>query len=527
MLVQQLLENSAARWPERIALVCGLRRLTYAELDARAGSIAAALAGAGIRRGDRVVLFTENSPELVIALFAVLKAGAIFSVLHPSMKSAKLSRVLADCRPVAVITDRQRAPLVCALAQPASSVRYLLVTDGESEAVGQFPGRIDSWASATNAGVVSPPGRVIDLDLATIIYTSGSTGVPKGVMSTHANVIAATTSINEYLRNCRDDVIVDFLPLSFDYGLYQIFLAFQAGASVVLERSFVFPADAIRLMRAECVTGFPGVPTIFSMLLQSREEPYDLPALRYLTNTAANLPVSHIQRLRRIFPGATLFSMYGLTECKRVSYLPPDQLDRRPDSIGVAIPNTEVYVVDEEGSTVPADTIGELVVRGSHVMRGYWGDRDASAARFRPGPLPGETVLHTGDLVRMDEEGFLYFVSRKDDIIKSRGQKVSPKEIEQVVYACSGVVDAAVLGMPDPVIGEAIRLVLALSAGSALTERDIRLHCQSHLEDFMVPRFIEIWPSLPKTPAGKIDKLAVRERRTAGVRPLQASPVSA
>jgi acyl-CoA synthetase (AMP-forming)/AMP-acid ligase II len=326
-------------------------------------------------------------------------------------------------------------------------------------------------------------------------------------MCAHANMVAATTSINTYLRNTPDDVILDVLPLAFDYGLYQILLAFQVGARVVLEKSFAYPARTIALLEREAITGLPGVPTLFALLLKYPDLlRRELPALRYITNTAAALPTSHILELRAAFPTVRLFSMYGLSECKRVSYLPPEELDRRPSSVGIAIPNTEVYIVGEDGARLPPGEVGELVVRGSHVMRGYWRAPELSAKRFRPGPLPGETILYTGDLFRMDEDGFLYFVARTDDVIKSRGEKVSPREVENAVCQLDGVAEAAVIGVPDSLLGQAILLVVAPRAGMELSERDVRAHCARVLDDFMLPKHVEIVAELPRTANGKVDK---------------------
>jgi acyl-CoA synthetase (AMP-forming)/AMP-acid ligase II len=242
-------------------------------------------------------------------------------------------------------------------------------------------------------------------------------------------------------------------------------------------------------------------------------ERYDLSRLRYLTNTAAALPVDHIARLRAAFPGVTLYSMYGLTECKRVSYLPPAELDRRPDSVGIPIPNTEVWVVDEAGALLPPGAVGELVVRGAHVMRGYWNNPEATARTFRPGRFPGELVLYTGDLFRMDEDGFMYFVGRKDDIIKCRGEKVSPREVENALYALPAIAEAAVIGVPDEVLGEAVRAVIVPVEGAALTEREVIAHCRRRLEDYMVPSQIEFRDALPKTSSGKIAKNLLRPAR--------------
>jgi acyl-coenzyme A synthetase/AMP-(fatty) acid ligase len=276
-----------------------------------------------------------------------------------------------------------------------------------------------------------------------------------------------------------------------------------------LERSFAYPAAILKRMEEERVTGLPGVPTIFAILLKMDLSPYDLSSLRYLTNTGAALPPSRIQELRQKFPWVTVYSMYGLTETKRTLYLPPDQLDQRIGSVGIAIPGTEVWIEDEAGNRLGPGEIGELVARGRHVMRGYWGDPQASAERYRPGPLPGERLCYTGDLFRMDEEGYLYFIGRKDDIIKSRGEKVAPKEVENVLYNLPGVIESAVIGVPDPIMGEAVK-AFVVPDGVELTEAEVLAHCRAHLEDFMMPKYVEIRDELPKTSSGKIKKTGLK-----------------
>jgi acyl-CoA synthetase (AMP-forming)/AMP-acid ligase II len=304
-----------------------------------------------------------------------------------------------------------------------------------------------------------------------------------------------------------EDVIMCALPLAFDYGLYQILMGFMVGATVVLERSFSFPMKILETMASEAVTVFPGVPTMFSMIMGLNNlSQFDLRRLRMITNTAAALSERHIQELRALFPRATLFSMYGLTECKRVTYLPPDQLDIRPTSVGRGMPNEEVWLVDEQGKRLPNGSTGELVIRGSNVMRGYWEKPEHTARRLKLGPNPGEMVLYSGDLFRTDEEGFLYFVARKDDIIKSRGEKVSPKEVENVLYGLDGVQDATVVGVPDEMLGQAIKAFVVLRPGCKYSEKDVIRHCQGRLESFMVPKHVTIVPELPKTDTGKIKK---------------------
>jgi long-chain acyl-CoA synthetase len=350
-----------------------------------------------------------------------------------------------------------------------------------------------------------PPRINIDLDLACLVYTSGSSGEPKGVMCDHSNVVFATSSIIEYLQNDEDDVVLSVIPMSFDYGLYQVLMVFKFRGTLILERGFAYPAMILKRIAEERVTGFPLVPTIMARLLQMDLDACNFSSVRYVTNTAAALPPSHIMEFRKKFPHVSIMSMYGLTETKRTLYLPPDQIDVRPGSVGVAIPGTEVWLEDEKGGRLGPNTVGELVVRGRHVMRGYWNDPGATAARYRPGQLPGERICYSGDLFRMDSEGYFYFVGRKDDIIKSRGEKVAPKEIENVLYMLPGVVEAAVIGVPDSILGEAIKAFL-VCPGAALTVREVLAHCRTYLEDFMLPKYVEFRDELPKTPSGKIRK---------------------
>jgi len=505
MLVQDFLQNSAERFPDKTALICGQRRLTYAEIEAQANRLAHALIAHGVQRGDRAVIYLPNSVEMVVAIFGVLKAAGTFVVVNHSTKRDKLAYILNNCRAAAMFTSDRNASLAAELHKVVPSLKFTVLsgkraaTAAETDALHAFDDLLSAYPATR------PPCPTIDQDIACLIYTSGSTGDPKGVVEGHNNVVFASGSIIQYLENVPDDIVINVLPLSFDYGLYQLLMVFRFGGTLVLERSFAYPAAILKKMAAERVTGFPGVPTIFAILLQMDLSPYDLSHLRYITNTAAALPPSHITEIRHKFPWATLYSMYGLTETKRTLYLPPEQLDVRPGSVGVAIPGTEVWIENEEGERAGPGEIGELVIRGSHVMRGYWENPEATAERYRPGPTPGERILYSGDLFQMDEEGYLYFVSRKDDIIKSRGEKVSPKEIENVLYGLQGVIEAAVIGVPDPILGQAIKAFVVLE-DAGLTEKDILRHCRSHLEDIMVPQQVEIRDSLPKTSSGKIKK---------------------
>lgn len=513
MQLEAFLENSARRFPDKTALVCADQRLTYAQIEQQCNQLAHALLAQGVQRGERVAIYLENSVEAVVSIFAILKAGAVFMMINPTTKVDKLTYVLNNSSARALITHSHKLASLRDCWDQTPHLQNVIAVGMKETAEAGCPKRLADWddlleqhAQATNP----PPKQCIDIDLVALIYTSGSTGNPKGVMMTHLNMVSACTSITTYLENVPEDIILDVLPLSFDYGLYQVPMAFKLGATLVLERSFAYPAATMQKVVQEKITGLPIVPTILAILLRMDLTQYDLSSLRYISNTGAALPTEHISKLRQVSPHVRIYSMYGLTECKRVSYLPPDEIDARPASVGKAMPNTEVFIVDDEGNRVGPGEVGQLVVRGANVMKGYWQLPEETDQMLKPGPLPGEKVLYTGDLFKTDADGYLYFVGRTDDIIKSRGEKVSPKEIENVLYSLEGVAEAAVLGIADPVLGEAIKAVIELENGAHLTDKQVRAHCARHLEDFMVPKIVEFREMLPKNPAGKIDKLQLK-----------------
>ncbi|MCC6640533.1 MAG: AMP-binding protein [Deltaproteobacteria bacterium] len=513
MLLESFLERSAARVPDRVALVCGERRVTYADLERRANALANALIAEGVARGDRVLVQLGSREEAAIAIFGALKAGAVFSVVHPTTKPGQVRHLLRDC---------EARALVCGADQPldattagATALRLVITVGDVAKPLDALGLRVLRFSDLVTGSFTAPKKRCIDIDLAALVYTSGSTGLPKGVMLTHLNMVAAATSITTYLENTEDDVVFSCLPLSFDYGLYQLLMVCRMGARLVLEPSFAYPHAMLQRIVREGVTGLPIVPTMSAILLQRDLSAYDLSKLRYVTNTAAALPVDHIARLRRALPGVRIYSMYGLTECKRVAYLPPEEIDRRPGSVGKAMPNVEAYVVDESGARLGPGEIGELVVRGSNVMKGYWGMPAETDAVLRPGPLPGERVLHTGDLFRTDDDGYLTFVGRRDEMIKSRGEKVSPREVETAIHALAGVAQVTVIGVPDPVLGEAIAAFVVAREGAEVTAAGVRAHCAKSLEEFKVPGRVTLLDALPLRPSGKVDRRALIERSEA------------
>jgi amino acid adenylation domain-containing protein len=508
-LVHHFLEHSAKRFPDKTALVCGEERLTYGQVNAKANRLARHLIASGLRRKDRVAIFLDTSLEAVISVFGALKAGGIFLMLSPTMKAKKLSYILKDSGARCMVTHSAKAQIAIEALADAPELEHVVWAGSNPGRPGNPKMQYVTWEEAINpeAGLQDLDTPCIDVDLATIIYTSGSTGEPKGVMSAHCNVVAAARSITQYLGNTENDIVMNALPLSFDYGLYQVLMAFLYGGTVVLEKSFLFPVKVLEIVVAERVTGFPMVPTMVALLLQMENlSKFDFSSLRYITNTAAALPAACIRKLQSLFPHVTIFSMYGLTECKRVSYLPPDQLDKRPDSVGIPIPNEEVFVVDKNGKEVPDGVVGELVIRGSNVMQGYWNSPAETSKRFKPGSYPGERLLYSGDYFKRDLDGYLYFVARKDDMIKTKGERVSPKEIENVLCELEGIVEAAVIGVPDPILGQAIKAFIVIDPKVEITEKKVMSYCSKNLEPFMMPKSIEIKDAFPRTTTGKIDK---------------------
>jgi amino acid adenylation domain-containing protein len=501
MRMEDHLRLTSAVRPAGTAIVDGMRRVSYQELSEVSNGFAAWLLASGVARGDRVVVCAGNGWETAAAFFAVWKAGAVLCPLNPSTKASRVSQILADCRPSAIVVDARGARGVAEALDTARGARPPIVAIRPHPAL---PAAADfAHCAATNAACLSG-ADLSDRELATIVYTSGSTGDAKGVMMGHDNIDAATASIASYLGNRPDDVIVSVLPLSFSYGLSQLLTCVRTGATLVLEKSFAYPGMVLDRLEAEGATGFPLVPSMVAILLQMKAlDARRLSGLRYITSAAAPLPVAHIGRLRALLPGVSLYSMYGQTECMRATRLPPEEIDRFPESVGTAIPGTSVQVVDEAGAPVPPGTVGELVVAGPHVMRGYWNAPAATARALRPCPATGVERLHTGDLFRADTDGRVTFVARRDDIIKTGGFKVAPKEVEAALYDLEGVVEAVVVGMPDPVLGEALKALIVKST-DALTADDVLRHCAKMLSDFMVPACVEFRDSLPKTGSGKL-----------------------
>jgi len=514
-LVHHMLRNSTGRAPEKEAVVDGATRLTYGQVSSAVNSLAAQLQQAGIQRGERVGIYLEPSVAQVISIFGVSAADAAYVPVNSVLFPEQVQHIVRDCSMAALITTDKKLAELAPLLPELTSLRFIVVVGKKEANVGVSTHSFAEWTAPSDA---NPVQRCISKDLAAILYTSGSTGKPKGVMLSHANIVAGATIVSTYLGITERERILAVLPFSFDAGMNQLTTAFQKGATIVLIR-FSFARDIIAMLLREKITGLAGVPTVWTLLTQPNSglEKQPFPDLRYITNTGGFMPQTSLAILRRALPKSQVFLMYGLTEAFRSTYLPPDQLDLRPTSMGKAIPDTEILLVDEHNKLCKPGEIGELVHRGPTVSMGYWGNQEATDKVLRPNPvaLPqlgdSERVCYSGDLVKMDEEGYLYYVGRRDTMIKCSGFRISPTEVEEVLFKADNVKHAAVIGVPDDVMGQAIRAYVVPKSGTSVDAQALMDYCGQHMPRHMVPKYVEVLAELPKTSSGKVDYPALRK----------------
>ena len=509
VLLHELVAHAADAGPERVALTHDDSSLSYAELAAQVRSLAGGMLRLGLGRGERVAVYLEKRIEAVVASFGAAAAGAVFVPVNPVLKAEQVGYILRDCGVAILVTSPERASLLQATLALCPDLRHVVVTGDAAPAPGS-PAR-HAWVELLDAPP-APGHRVIDLDVLAILYTSGSTGKPKGVVLSHRNMVAGAKSVANYLGNHRDDVLLAALPLSFDAGFSQLTTAFSVGARAVL-LNYLLPRDVLTAIVRERVTGLTAVPPLWIQLAQLSWPASVNQHLRYFANTGGRMPLPTLKSLRAALPNAEPYLMYGLTEAFRATYLAPQEVERRPDSIGKAIPNAEILVLREDGTACAPNEEGELVQRGALVGLGYWGDPQKTAERYRPlpGREPGlvqpEIAVFSGDTVRMDDEGFLYFVGRRDEMIKTSGYRISPTEIEEVVHATGRVVECAAMGIAHPVLGQAIVLVVMLKEGEAGCGPDVLQSCRERLPAYMLPAHVEVRREpLPRNPNGKIDR---------------------
>jgi acyl-CoA ligase (AMP-forming) (exosortase A-associated) len=509
-LIHEFIFTSAQRTPDAEALVSGKRRLDYATLAEAVRQVTNGLIATGLGRGERVAVYLEKNVENVVAMFGAAAAGGVFVPVNPLLKPEQVGYILADCNVRVLVTSADRLRLLAPALLLCPDLKMVVLTGAPDQLPALERVAVQLWENVFVGAPEQPAHRVIDADIAAILYTSGSTGKPKGVVLSHRNMVAGATSVTSYLENTPADRILAVLPLSFDYGLSQLSTAFHVGATAVLI-NYLLPRDILKAVVAERITGLAAVPPLWIQIAQL-SWPADC-TLRYLTNSGGAMQRPTLDALRRVLPNARPFLMYGLTEAFRSTFLPPEELDRRPDSMGKAIPNAEVVVLRPDGTECDPGEAGELVHRGALVSLGYWNDRAKTAERFKPvvsshhGLTLTEMAVWSGDTVRKDEEGFLYFISRNDEMIKTSGYRVSPSEVEEVVYAREQVAEAAAIGVSHPTLGQAIVVIAHAKAGMAIDADALMAACKPHLPAYMLPaRIVMSDTSLPRNPNGKIDR---------------------
>jgi acyl-CoA ligase (AMP-forming) (exosortase A-associated) len=510
-LLSELPYRSAARAPAAPALVFKGKSLDYATLATRLQQFATGVVSLGLGKLERIGIYLPKQPENVIGMFGTAHAGCVFVPVNSLLKPAQVGHILRDCNVRALVTSPERAQSLAAELAECPDLRHLIVI-GEGEV--QAPSgaiAVHRWEQLLAASDEARRHRVIDSDVVSIFYTSGSTGKPKGVVLSHKNMVTGAHSVAQYLENVPQDKLLAVLPFSFDYGFSQLSTAFHAGASVAL-MDYLLPRDVITTAARERVTGLAGVPPLWIQLADLEWPAEVRESLRYITNSGGAMPVATLKKLRTSLPHTKPFLMYGLTEAFRSTYLPPAEIDRRPESIGKAIPNAEVMVVRPDGTPCEPNEPGELVHRGSLVSLGYWNDPAKTAERFKPAPgkdpalVLNEMAVWSGDAVRMDAEGFLYFVGRRDEMIKTSGYRVSPTEVEEVVFATGLVADAAAVGVTHPTLGQAIVIVATAVPGKPVEAAALINACRQQLPAFMVPHHVEWREFLPRNPNGKYDR---------------------
>jgi len=515
-LIHHMLRTSAARLPDKEALIHGSQRLTYSQVERAVNALAYGLNEAGIERGDRVGILLEPSVPQALSIFAASKANAAFVPMNHLLFPEQVAHIINDCRMKALITTGAKLATLLPMLKQVPSLSFVVLVGNEDSVEITLP--VYDFEALTSAETPPKADLCIEKDLAAIIYTSGSTGKPKGVMLTHGQIMAGATSVSTYLEITASERILAVLPFSFDAGMNQIMTAFQRGGTLVIT-TFSFAREIVQVLAEERITALAGVPTLWALLAQPQSTLHKtpLPHLRYITNTGGAMPQAVLAVLRKTLPTTKIFLMYGFTEAFRATYLPPEELDRRPTSMGKAIPGSEIMVINEHGQFCKPGEVGELVQRGPTVSLGYWEKPELTARMFRPHPFTaehrdGERVCYSGDLVKTDEDGFLYFVGRRDTMIKSSGYRISPTEVEEVLFQSGRIRGAAVIGIPDELLGQHIKAFIVPKETQATDPEELLAFCGERLPRYMVPKAVECLDELPKTPSGKVDYPALRKR---------------
>ncbi len=512
--LDQILTQTALHYPQKLALDDNKKQLSYQNLESMVSQLADNFIRLGLSVGSRIGIYLPKQIEAVATKFAASRAGLVFVPINPLLKPHQVSYILQDCNVELLVTSGPRSKQLSEIYSDCNELKQLVLLDEKYDASLIASLNVQIWAELLSTPSDQTQSRNrIDQDLAAILYTSGSTGNPKGVCLSHRNLIAGAQSVCHYLENTKEDIILAVLPLSFDYGLSQVTTGLLVGATVVL-MEYLLPRDVIRQVEKHQITGLAAVPPLWFQLAQLDWPDSCKKSLRYITNSGGAMPKATLQHLRGHLPNTKPYLMYGLTEAFRSTYLEPSEIDKRSDSIGKAIPNAEILVCRPDGSECDAGEIGELVHRGVHVSLGYWNAPEKTAIRFKPvaansNYIP-ELAVWSGDQVRRDNDGFLYFIGRADDMIKCSGYRISPSELEDTLFLMQGIKEVAALGIKDDQLGQAVALII-ITDGS-IDEAAIKKYCMKQLPNYMQPKYIELVDKLPRNPNGKIHRNQLKDQ---------------
>jgi acyl-CoA ligase (AMP-forming) (exosortase A-associated) len=509
------LESSVIKYSNKVAVKHDDKLITYQELIEDSKKMGYLIQKFGIGRGERVGILLDKSIDQVVGFFGTSFADAVSVFINPVLKKEQIEHILQDCDAKLLICTKrewERSKIDASLKK--------ICMDETVKEEGEKENDVAWWQNVKKELEAKElkSGQISD-DMANIIYTSGSTGKPKGVVITHRNLIEGAEIVSSYLEITDNDRIISVLPFNFDYGLNQLTTSILKGGTLVLHKFFL-ANDLLRVLEKEKITGFAGMNPIWVKIFNEKFQAtrqYDFSHLRYITNSGGKVPESIVRKMQAFFPQTKIYLMYGLTEAFRSTYLPPHELDKRPNSIGKAIPNVEILVLNERGEECKPGEVGELVHRGALITRGYWNDPEKTEKIFRKNPLLkdqnhlNETVVFSGDLVTKDEEGFLYYVSRKDSMIKTMGYRVSPTEVEESLLKSDGIVDAVVFGK-EIETGDQIIVAVVRTNSTQMDDKQIMAQCRKNLPEYMVPREIHFEKDFPKTANGKVDRSFLQQK---------------
>ena len=515
-LLHDILYSTAERKPEKEALFYKEESMRYGEIAAQSAKLTSLLISLGVQKGDRVAFLLEKRFEKVISIFGISGAGGIVVPIKRLSQPHQVSYILINSGAKVFITTGNRYNTLKEHLHDVEELETVILIDSEDKTE-NLNHKVVYWQDIFDhepLGLSEIP-RIIENDLAAILYTSGSTGRPKGVILSHLNVVSGAKSVSEYLQNTENDRLLSILSFGFDYGLSQLTTSFLCGAQLVL-LNHLFNNDILTAVDKYKITGLAAVATTWNQLVQSQWTYPQMSSLRYITNSGGAIPQNNVLELKKRLKNSSIYLMYGLTEAFRSTFLDPELVEKKPTSIGKAIPGNEVFVIDDNDQLVKPGQIGELVHRGPLVAQGYWGDPELTAIRYRPNPLQSpsipirEMVVYSGDFVRMDDDGDLYFVGRKDEMIKCSGHRISPTEVEEILYRSEMIQDAVVLGVPDDIYGHIVMAVVVPSPNGQFVEQDLIKYCKKWLPPYMVPQMVEVHDELPQNASGKLDRSSIK-----------------